>query len=283
MLWWGGLVKWGVLGVVFYANFFWIFIMPRVLAAFAHPDDIEFLCAGTLRLLVEAGWELRCVTLSGGDLGGAAGTRETIRARRLEEARAGAAVLGGSFEWAGMNDAEICYGPEQVRRLTEVFRRFEPDVILTHSPRCYMLDHEETAKLVRMAAFTMPIPLFPVAEPATSRGVPALYYADAMEGKDLFGEPVVADFWVDVGSTFSVRQRALACHESQREWLRAHHGEEDYLATGERLARLHGARAGVEFAEGFRQHLGHGYPQRDVLAEALREFVCVVRPGSDAF
>jgi LmbE family N-acetylglucosaminyl deacetylase len=247
--------------------------MPRVLAAFAHPDDIEFLCAGTLRLLVEEGWELQCVTLCGGDMGAPSGTREAIRARRLEEAAAGAVALGGTYGWAGMNDLEVYYCPEQVRQVTEVLRRFSPELVITHSPRCYMIDHEETAKLVRMAVFAMAIPLFPAVSPATGRGVPALYYADALEGKDQFGDPVRADFWIDVTSSFPDRQRALACHESQREWLRSHHGVDDYLANNEKLARQHGALAGCALAEGFRQHLGHGYPQENVLANSLREFV----------
>jgi N-acetylglucosamine malate deacetylase 1 len=247
--------------------------MPRVLAAFAHPDDIEFLCAGTLRLLVGKGWELRCVTLSGGDMGAPAGSREETRGRRIREANTAAGVLGGTYAWAGMNDLEIHYCPEQVRQLTEVFRQFAPDVILTHSPRCYMIDHEETVKLVRMAAFAMAIPLFPAPTPATPQGVPALYYSDAMEGKDQFGDPVEAHFWIGMETVFPHRQKALECHESQREWLRSHHGLDDYLQNNEQLARLHGARAGVAMAEGFRQHLGHGYPQRNVLAEALREFV----------
>jgi N-acetylglucosamine malate deacetylase 1 len=247
--------------------------MPRILAAFAHPDDIEFLCAGTLRLLVEKGWELRCVTLSGGDMGAPEGTREAIRAIRLKEAETGAAALGGSYAWAGMNDLEIAYGAGALRQLTGVFRQFSPDVVVTHSPCCYMVDHEETSKLTRMAAFAMAMPLFPAATVATGDGVPALYYSDAMEGMDLFGQPVEASFWIDVESTFSCRQRALACHESQRSWLRSHHGVDDYLDNNERLARLHGGRAGVTFAEGFRQHLGHGYPQTNLIADALSEFV----------
>lgn len=246
--------------------------MPRVLAAFAHPDDIEFLCAGTVRLLVKKGWNLRCVTLSGGDMGAPGGSREAIRERRLREAAAGAEVLGGSYAWAGMNDLEIYYCAGQVRQLTEVFRQFAPEVIITHSPACYMIDHEETAKLTRMAAFAMAIPLFPAATGATSGGTPALYYADALEGKDFLGKIVPASFWIDVATTFEDRQRALAAHESQREWLRSHHGVDDYLASNEQLARLHGARAGVTFAEGFRQHLGHGYPQKNILADALSEF-----------
>jgi LmbE family N-acetylglucosaminyl deacetylase len=239
----------------------------------AHPDDVEFLCAGTLRLLVEQGWELRCVTLSGGDMGAPGGTREAVREVRLGEAETAARVLGGSYAWAGLNDLSIYYCPEQLEKVTDVLRRFAPDLVVTHSPDCYMLDHEETAKLVRMACFGAGAPLFPGPTPATGKRVPALYYADALEGKDKFGRPVVGDFWVDVTSVFGIRQQALACHASQREWLRSHHAADDYLITNARFARDQGDRCGVRYAEGFRQHLGHGYPQTNVLGEALAEFI----------
>lgn len=245
----------------------------RVLAAFAHPDDIEFLCAGTLRLLVERGWELLCVTLSGGDMGAPDGTRDAIRTRRLAEAEAAARVLGGQYRWVGLNDLSIYYCPEQLEKVTCVFREFAPDIVITHSPDCYMLDHEEGSRLARTACFTAGMPLFPGDLPATGKNVPALYYSDAIEGKDKFGQPVVSDFWVDVESVFNYRVEALACHESQREWLRSHHGVDDYLLTTERFARAQGAHCGCALAEGFRQHLGHGYPQENVLAEALHEFV----------
>lgn len=247
--------------------------MPKVLAAMAHPDDIELLCAGTLRLLVNAGWELRCVTLTGGDMGAPAGTRDAIRERRLGEAARAASVLGGSFDWVGLDDLSIHYCPEQLEKVTDALRRFAPDLVITHSPSCYMIDHEETARLVRMACFAAGAPLFPGTSPATGKGVPALYYADAVEGKDMFGHPVQADFWIDVTSVFDVRQEALACHASQQDWLRSHHGTADMLETNARCAHEHGARAAVQVAEGFRQHLGHAYPGRDVLAEALAGFV----------
>lgn len=241
----------------------------RVMAAMAHPDDAEFLCAGTLRLLVERGWEYRSVTLSGGDMGAPSGDREAVRAVRLEEARRAAETIGGSYRWAGLSDLSIYYCPEQLERVTDAVREFAPDVVITHSPDCYMIDHEETAKLVRMACFGAGIPLFPGQFPATRNGVPALYYADAFEGKDKFGRPVLASFWIDVTSTFEIRQRALACHTSQREWLRAQHRIDDYLSTNEQFARAQGSLCGTTYAEGFRQHLGHGYPQENVLRAAL--------------
>jgi LmbE family N-acetylglucosaminyl deacetylase len=245
---------------------------PRVLAAMAHPDDIEFLCAGTLRLLVEAGWKLLCVTLSGGDKGAPAGNPADIRQTRLAEAVAAAEVLGGTYEWAGLEDLTIHYCREHLERTVDAIRRFSPDLVITHSPDCYMLDHEETSKLVRMATFCAGIPLFATPVPATGKEVPALYYADAFGGVDRFGRPVAAEFRIDISSVFDVRQRALACHASQREWLRSHHGVDDYLATNELFARQAGESCGARYAEGFRQHLGHGYPQENVLSAALPNF-----------
>jgi len=257
--------------------------MPKVLAFFCHPDDIELLCAGTLRHLVQRGWELRCVTMTGGDLGASTGTREAIRSRRLKEAEAAAERLGGSYACAGLDDLAIHYCEEQLRKVTRQIRDFDPDVIITHSPDCYMLDHEETSRLVRMGSFGAGIPLFEACGAAPTSKVPALYYADAIEFKDKFGKPVEAGFYVDVAATFADRQEALARHESQREWLRSHHGIDEYLIANERMARECGekasARSGgttITHAEGFRQHLGHGYPQRNILAEALHDLALVV-------
>lgn len=250
---------------------------PRVaLALMAHPDDIELLCAGTLACLVDAGWTVYCATASGGDLGSAQESRVDIRRRRLGEAEAAAAKLGAAgYFWVGLHDLQIAYTPENVRLVTEVVRKAAPDLVITHSPDCYMVDHEETSRLVRAACFGMAIPLWESGEtPAPEgKGTPALYYADAIEGKDKFGKPIVGDFGIDVESVFERRQEALKCHESQRDWLRAHHGIDQYLITNEELADHHGASFGVKKAEGFRQHLGHGYPQENVLAEALKKFV----------
>lgn len=245
----------------------------RVLAVLAHPDDIELLCAGTLRLLVKCGWELRCATLSGGDMGAPSGTREKIRERRLVESERAAKVLGGDYRWAGLSDLSIYYCPEQLGKVTELLREFCPTLVITHSPDCYMVDHEETSRLVRTACFTAGLALYPATKPAMTHGVPALYYTDAIEGKDKFGKQVLGDFWIDVETVFEVRQRALLCHESQREWLRSYHGIDDYLSTNEGLAKQQGIHCGAKLAEGFRQHLGHGYPQENILAKELKEFM----------
>ena len=204
-------------------------------------------------------------------MGAPGGSRDAIRKMRLMEAEKAAEVLGGTYEWVGLDDLSIHYCPEQLERVTDTVRRFAPDVVITHSPDCYILDHEETSKLVRMACFAAGVPLFPGPTTATTSGVPALYYADAVEGKDKFGAPVNADFFIEVTSVFDMRQDALACHASQREWLRSHHGLDDYLEANEIAARSRGERCGARYAEGFRQHLGHGYPQENVLGTTLED------------
>ena len=49
---------------------------PRLLAAFAHPDDAEFLVGGILFHLKSLGWELGILTLANGDCGSAVHGKE---------------------------------------------------------------------------------------------------------------------------------------------------------------------------------------------------------------
>ena len=50
-----------------------------VLAIVAHPDDAEFLCAGTLTLLQRQGWQVHIATMTPGDCGTAELNREEIK------------------------------------------------------------------------------------------------------------------------------------------------------------------------------------------------------------
>ena len=99
--------------------------------------------------------------------------------------------------------------------------------------------------------------------------IPHLYYCDPLEGKDLLGRPIRPSFWIDITKQLAEKERMLACHASQRNWLIKHHGVDDYLRAMREWAAAQGKAAGVPAAEGFRQHLGHSYPQENLLARAL--------------
>lgn len=245
---------------------------PAVLAFFAHPDDAEFLCAGTLARLHSRGFTIHFATMTAGDGGSAELPPAEIARIRLDEAAQAAAVLDGTHQWADAQDLLVCYDQPTLRRVIEIVRRVHPQIVFTHSPQDYLLDHEVTSQLVRAACFAASVPnVHTLADnPASATThVPRLYYSDALEGKDSFGAPVPPGFYVDISETIETKARMLACHASQREWLLRQHGLDQYLQAMRDWSAQRGAAAGVAYAEAFRQHLGHAYPQTNLLAEVL--------------
>lgn len=244
----------------------------RLLAAMAHPDDAEILLGGTLFHLKEMGWELGILTMTSGDCGSATHTKEEISRIRYAEAKAAAEFLGAWYGCVGLMDVEIFANAEALRRVVELMRKFNPDVVMTHSAVDYMLDHEETSRLVRGACFALAMPLYQTRQIAPSeptQATPALYYADPLEGIDTTGKRRWPHFYVNISETIEQKREMLSWHQSQRDWLREHHGVDQYLAQMTEWAAQFGGECGFEFAEGFRQHLGHGYPHEPVLQQAL--------------
>jgi LmbE family N-acetylglucosaminyl deacetylase len=245
--------------------------MASVLAIFAHPDDAEFLCAGTLiRLAHEQGYQVHIASMTPGDCGSAELPAEEISAIRRTEGERSAALLAGKYHCLEERDLLIFYQERTLVKVTRLLREVRPSIVLTHCPSDYLLDHEMTSQIVRGACFAAPVPNFaPDSELPPLERIPHLYYCDPIEGKDIFGRPVPAQFYVDISQAIELKTRMLACHASQREWLLKHHGMDEYLEAMKRWARQQGQRCGVEYAEGFRQHLGHSYPQDNLLGQLL--------------
>ena len=90
--------------------------MPSAIAVFAHPDDIEFVAAGTLLQLKARGWEIHYFNLSTGNCGSAESGPAKTRRVRLAEARAAARMLGATFHAPICDDLEILYTVPLLRR-----------------------------------------------------------------------------------------------------------------------------------------------------------------------
>ena len=103
--------------------------------------------------------------------------------------------------------------------------------------------------------------------------IPYLYYCDPMEGKDILGRPVTPAFYVDITGEIKIKEQMLACHASQRNWLMEHHKMDEYIDAMKLFAAERGRETGTEFAEGFRQHLGHGFPQDNILKKIFGKIV----------
>jgi LmbE family N-acetylglucosaminyl deacetylase len=71
--------------------------MPVASAIFAHPDDIEFVAAGTLLQLKQRGWETHYLNISAGNCGSLEFAAAKTRRIRLQEAKSAARILGAHF------------------------------------------------------------------------------------------------------------------------------------------------------------------------------------------
>ncbi len=252
-----------------------------VLTLMAHPDDAELLCGGTLALLAEQGWSIHVATATAGDCGSSTLGPDEIAAIRRQEAASAARVLGGQYHCLERRDLQVRYDLDILAAACGLLREVRPRLVITHSPSDYMLDHEQISLVARAAAFSAPIPNAPAPPgypagtpwvggvPRPLEAIPHLYYADPIEGKDALGEPVMPGLLIDISATLDTKLAMLACHASQREWLRSHHGMDEYLESARRWSQARGALAGCTYAEGFRQHRGHAYPQDDLLTLTL--------------
>lgn len=234
-----------------------------------HPDDIEILCAGTLLRLAETGYEIHLATMTPGDKGSAVLSREEIAEIRRSEAKEAAVILGAvSYRCLEFRDLEITFDNDSRRRVAQAVRDTSPFLIFTTPPADYMFDHEITSQLVRDACFSAGVQNYPI-EGEPMDGVPYLYYSDAVEGHDLFGNDSRVSCMVDISAQIDRKAEALKAHDSQRAWLQKQHGMDNYIESMKTWSGKRGSQIGVQYAEAFCQHLGHPHPQDDILSTLL--------------
>jgi LmbE family N-acetylglucosaminyl deacetylase len=236
------------------------------LAVGAHPDDVEFMMAGTLALLADAGYECHIHTVGNGNCGTATHTHEEIIRLRRDEAHAAAAVIGATYHPGFVNDIEIYYEDSLLRRVTAVVREVQPEIVLLPSPNDYMEDHQNASRLTVTACFCRGMRNW-ISEPALppiSQDV-YLYHGQPHSNRDAMRNLVVPSLFVDVTGKVETKEEMLRCHATQKEWLDVSQGMDSYLLamreTCAQVGRM--APTPVEYAEGFRQHMHVGLSAED--------------------
>ena len=248
--------------------------MDRVLAFGCHPDDIELSCAGTLALLKQKGYEIHFATMAGGEVGSPDLCPQAIRAVRLQEAANAAKVLGGTYHYAGGCDLEVEYNSDYRKKAVRVVREVDPLIVFTHSPMQYLIDHEETSRLVRNAAYIATVRNYDCGVPTTpTRRFAYLYYWSGGT-VDALGRPVELSCMVDISTTLETKAQMCACHESQRQWLSHLNKVDNFVESMKQRSAEAGKRIGAGAAEGFIQHRGSGHPQDNILKQILGD-LCV--------
>ncbi len=259
--------------------------MKTVLAIGAHPDDIEFIMAGTMIQLRNAGYQLHYLTVANGSCGSNRYDAPTLVRMRRQEALAAAASLGAVFHESVCNDLEILYSVPLLAKVAAVVRKAAPEIVLTHAPIDYMEDHTNACRLAVTAAFARGMPNFQTDPPCPPVDNPVtVYHAQPHGNRDPLGRLVRPEIYVDTTAVIDEKLAALSKHESQRGWLGDSQQVDSYLQAlrdlGAEVGRLSGT---FPYAEGWRRHLHLGFcgPTDDPLVEALQDKVHVDRRATD--
>jgi LmbE family N-acetylglucosaminyl deacetylase len=229
-------------------------VPSRALAVYAHPDDADVSCGGTLARWVDAGCEVNLVICTQGDKGSSEAAIDVVDlvARRAEESLEAARLLGiGEVHHLGHLDGEIENNLELREQLVTLIRRFRPDALVCPDPLAVFFgEHYYNHRDHRIVGFAAldaaaPAAASPLYFPAA--GAPTVV-RDAFLSGTL--EP---NGYVDVSQTIVRKADAILCHKSQLgetgEWFRS--------VVHERAEEA-GRAVGVRHAESFRRiRIGH--------------------------
>lgn len=235
--------------------------MKSAIAIAAHPDDIELMMAGTLLLLMKAGYEIHYMNLSGGDCGSIEYAAAAIKEIRLSEAKNAAQILGAHFHPPFCNDLQILYDVKTLRRVASIIREVKPGIVLTHSPEDYMEDHINTCRLAVTACFARGMRNF---ESKPARSVDnydcTIYHALPHTLRDNFRRRIIPGAFVNTSSVHEIKLEALKAHKSQQDWLDVSQKMNSYLQAMENVSLKVGEMSKIfKYAEGWRRHLHVGF------------------------
>ena len=220
----------------------------NVLVVACHPDDMEIACGGTLARYVQEGHKVTFCHCANGNMGHVLIQPEELGPMRIEEAKRGANRLGiTDVVTLNVGDLYVDHRDQkQVEAMTEIVRRVNPDVIITHDPEDYMKDHREVSLLVFDASFSATVPHFAEGgSPFTGTFAP-IFYMDTLAGVNFQPE-----YYVNISDVIEDKLEALDCHDSQIKWMRDH-DHIDFLDMVRTCAKYRGYQSGVAYAEGFK-------------------------------
>ena len=219
-----------------------------ILAFGVHPDDVELGCAGTLIASIAQGKKVAVVDLTRGELG----TRGSAETRMLEATNAAIVMGVHARENLEMADGFFKNDEINVRKVIEVIRKYQPEIILCNAPEDRHPDHGRSSKLVSDAAFLSGL-----------RKIETLYnniQQEIWRPKYIFhyiqDRYLKPDFVFDISAYHNKKIEAVLCYTTQfmssdTSEPQTYISTPDFIETVKARALMLGKRIGVEFAEGY--------------------------------
>lgn len=150
----------------------------RIIALGAHPDDAELKFAGTAALFAAQGAKVKLVALTNGDVGHFSEAGGPLAQRRKAEVEACHAKLGVATDVLDIHDGELMPDLETRKKVANLIRDWQADIVLSHRPWDYHPDHRAVGKLAEDAAVVVAAPFFAPFTPPTKRNPIFLFYSD---------------------------------------------------------------------------------------------------------
>jgi LmbE family N-acetylglucosaminyl deacetylase len=222
-----------------------------VLVIVAHPDDIEFSCAGTMARWAREGTKICYVLCTSGEVGIAKSGMTKARAAEIREAeQREAARLAGVQEVVFLREPDGMLQPtlELRKKLVREIRRFRPEAVFTGDPTVVWASDTYINHPDHRAAATAALDaVFPAA------GQPNLFEELAAEGLAAHKPRKVfvtswddsANHYVNIAETIEIKIAALKAHTSQM-------GDWDPTEMMRSWAAEAGKGKEMPYAEGFR-------------------------------
>lgn len=226
----------------------------RILVVTAHPDDVDFGCAGSVATWTATGIEVTYCVVTDGDAGGfdPAVARDEMAGIRRDEQRRAAEVVGVAHPvFLGHPDGRLEPTIDLRRDISEVIRRVRPDRVVTHSPernwqRIYASHPDHLAAGEATVCAVYPDARNPFAHPElAAAGLEPWTVSELWlmaTGR--------ADVFIDITDVFDRKIKALLCHDSQHPEPESL--EERIREWGAMIARTGGLAEG-RLAEGFQR------------------------------
>lgn len=187
----------------------------RIIVFGAHPDDCEYDAGGTAMRWVQAGFKVKFVAVTNGDIGHHEIGGAILARRRMDEARKAAAILGVETEVLDIHDGELLPTLENRRTIVRKIRQWRADVVVANRPNDYHPDHRYTGVLVQDAAFMVTVPGFCPDVPALRKNPVFLYTEDEFRRPN----PFTPDIVVPIDPVVEKKLDAFDAIESQfYEW-----------------------------------------------------------------